>query len=484
MDPSILLSRLRRVPVLRRLPLGDLDRVVSHSVVEEFGAKQVLLEAGTPAVEALVLLEGRASIRLPLSDGEDRLVAVRSAGDWIGEMGLLDGGPRSARVVAEEAGTSLRVPGRAFLEMVAGGPPALDLLRAVVARLRESDAAQIELLRGKTLALEEDNAQLRTALAEREPAEVFFGSSAAAEAVRSALRTAAACDLPVLVAGETGTGKELVARAIHAGSARAAAAFVPVNCALLSESLLESALFGHARGAFTGAASAKPGLVEAAHGGTLFLDELADTPAPLQAALLRFLESGEFRRVGETRLRHADVRLVAATQLDPDEAVRLGRLRADLRFRVDVLSIRLPPLRERREDVGELAVHLAHAAAQRLGVPPLVFSPAALEALTAAELRGNARELRNEIERLHVRCPAGGRAEAAHLSPQIRGADAPPVPGFREAVRAFKARLVLAALGESGGNVSRAAERLGLHRSNLSRMMRDLGIEPTGRPPT
>src|SRR5262249_21822933 len=152
----------------------------------------------------------------------------------------------------------------------------------------------------------------------------FVGSSAAAERVRSAARYAAESDLPVLLVGETGTGKELLARAIHGGSDRRERPFVPVNCALFSEALLESELFGHARGAFAGAHAAKPGLVEAADGGTLFLDELADMPRTTQAALLRFLELGEFRRLGETQVRRADVRVVAALHLDVDEALASG----------------------------------------------------------------------------------------------------------------------------------------------------------------
>ena len=474
MELDALLERLGDIVALRRLPVGDLDRLVSQSILERFDPGQVLMDVGAPARDAWLLLEGRASIRVLLSPDEERVIASRRPGDWLGEMGLLDPGPRSARVVAETPGVALRIPGQAFLEAVAGAPAALDLLRSMIARVRDSDAAQIELLRAKNETLERVNSSLRSSLAERAFEDVFVGSSGPARAVREAITAVARSDQPVLLVGETGTGKELLARQAHTLSQQAGA-FVPVNCALLSGELLESALFGHNRGAFTGALAAKQGLVESADGGTLFLDELCDTPPRVQAALLRFLESGEFRRVGETQLRRADLRLVAATQLDPDEAVRQGRLRPDLRFRIDVLSVRVPPLRERREDIPEIAQHLASVAARRLGLPPLHLSRGVLEVLVESDYPGNVRELRNAIERLYVRRPPD-----ASTHPPMRA------PGwascYSEALRGFKTRLVREALDEARGNVTQAARRLGLHRAQLYRLMRALGLTEGGRP--
>lgn len=494
MDRTLALERMHAAPVLRRLPLGELDRLVSRSEWVRFAPGEQLLEGSSEGRHLFILLEGRVSIRIPLRDGgrdgedEHRVLAVRRAGDWIGEMALVDGGPRSARAVAETPVSALRIAGDAFLEAAGAGPAVLDLMRTLTARLRESDAARIEALREKHAALSgsvrrlsAENRRLRNVLGGPTAIDGFRGPSAAAERVRAAARLAAASELPVLLVGETGTGKEVLARAIHAEGSRSERGFVALNCALLGGALLESQLFGHARGAFTGASETRTGLVEAASGGTLFLDELTDMPLATQASLLRFLEQGEFRRVGETRLRRGDVRLVAAFQEDPERAVREGRLRPDLRYRLDVIRIELPPLRERRDDIAAIASELARSVAERLGVAPLELAPGALEALRAAPLAGNVRELRNEIERLYAwrAGSAGSPVPEAALSDRIRRARS--VPGsYGDTVRAFKRTLVRDALEESGGNVTRAARRLGLHRSNLSRMIRDLGVETGG----
>jgi sigma-54-dependent transcriptional regulator len=424
-------------------------------------------------------------VNLALSEHEQRAVATRRAGELVGEMALVDELPRSATVTAEGEVVALCVPRPAFLEAVGGhATAALELARTVSRRLRESDAALIEGLHAKAgrLAsanqrLSRENRSLRVALDERLVFEEFRGGSALAERARTAARRAAESELPVLLVGETGTGKELLARAIHAASDRRDRPFVALNCALFSESLLESELFGHARGAFTGAANAKPGLVEVADGGTLFLDELADMPRPIQAALLRFLELREFRRLGETSLRKADVRVAAALQADVDAAVAEGRLRADLAFRLDVFRIDLPPLRERPEDIPDLALHIAESVAKRLGCAPLAFSPGAIDALCRYAFPGNVRELRNEIERLYALRTSSGLVERSELSQKIRGAPASSAEGYSAAVRRFKERLVRDALESHRGSRSAAARALGVHPSNLVRLVRELGID-------
>jgi transcriptional regulator with PAS, ATPase and Fis domain len=252
---------------------------------------------------------------------------------------------------------------------------------------------------------------------------------------------------------------------------------VPVNCALFTETLLESELFGHSRGAFTGAAGEKPGLVEAAHGGTLFLDELADMSLPVQAALFKFLEFHEFRRLGETEVRRADLRVIAATHADLDEAVRSGRIRRDLYYRLDVFRIALPPLRERLEDIPVLVAHCARRTAKRLGCLPLEFEPTAVEALSAYRFPGNVRELQNEVDRLMAILGPGACVAPCSLSERIRYGDPGRAEKYGEALRAFKVRLLREALEACEGNRARAAERLGVHRSNLVRMIRDLGVE-------
>jgi DNA-binding NtrC family response regulator len=484
-DEAAMLEVLRRFPVLRELSLAALERLIARSRERAFPVGSRLVDEGSAGEEVFVLLSGRVSVRVGLTAQEQGVIAVRGPGELVGEMALLDELPRSASLAAEEEVHALCIPRAAFLEAVTSSAPvALELVRTLSRRLRESDAAQIEALRAKALLLESsnrrlsrENRRLQGELDRRFGFEQFVGTSAAADAVRTAGRRAAESDLPVLLVGETGTGKELVARAIHAASERSERPFVAVNCALFSEALLESELFGHARGAFTGAHAAKAGLVETADGGTLFLDELADMPRPTQAALLRFLELGEYRRLGDTVVRRADVRVIAALQLDVEEAVAAGLVRPDLHFRLDVFRISIPPLREHLEDVPEIARNLAAEVARRIQCEPLVFESDALEALCRHEYPGNVRELRNEIERLYAYLGGGAHAGAASLSPRLRSADPWSARAYGEAVRAFKMRLLSDALERCGGSRAAAARELGVHPSNLMRMIRELGID-------
>jgi DNA-binding NtrC family response regulator len=245
--------------------------------------------------------------------------------------------------------------------------------------------------------------------------------------------------------------------------------------------MLESELFGHARGAFTGAVTTREGLAEAADGGTLFLDELVEMPPRLQVALLRFLELGEFRRLGETRTRTSRARVLAATGGDLDAAVHSGRLRQDILYRLDVMRIVLPPLRERRGDVPVLLAHFNHETARALDLEPLDFAEDAVEALAEHEFPGNVRELENEVRRLFAARPPGARVRREDLSPRIlhRAAQAPRT--YTDAVRDFKAGLIHEALAAADGHQAEAARALGLHPSNLARTMRSLGITGGGR---
>ena len=494
MDRLEILDRLATFPFLRRLPPSCLERLLSDSEIRTLAAGELLVAEGDPADRVYLVLAGGAVVSKRVSAGEDLPLAVRGPGEWVGEMALLDDGPRSASVAARGALVVLEIPPRVFLEAVTAVPEAtLDLLRLVVGRLRESDRSTIAALSAKAEALAAQNRQLASAnrrlasaLDARSGFEGFAGESNAARQVRDLARRAADSTLPVLLLGETGTGKEVLARAIHAGSDRALRAFVSINCALLGETLLESELFGHVRGAFTGAAASKPGLVETADGGTLFLDEVGDMPRALQGALLRFLELGEFRRLGDTRTRRGDVRIVAATHHDLDAAVASGAFRRDLLYRLDVFRIEIPPLRERRDDVPHLLATLNARVAERLGRSPLSFSPAALDALAAYPFPGNVRELENEIQRLYATLDRDCvRVDAEHLSRRVRESD--PLLGGRyaDALRAFKMNLVERALREAGGSQAAAARRLGVHRSNLARMMRELGLRAAlspGRP--
>jgi DNA-binding NtrC family response regulator len=295
----------------------------------------------------------------------------------------------------------------------------------------------------------------------------FIGASQAIQEVFDLVHKAAVSRHPVLVTGESGTGKELIARALHTLSLRAGR-FVAVNCAALPENLLESELFGHEKGAFTGADRDKPGLLETAHGGTLFLDEVTELPAALQPKLLRALEEGEVRRLGATQPRRFDVRFVAATNRDLEKQVAEARFREDLYWRLHVLHVHLPPLRERPADIPLLAEHFLD------GRPT---SHEAMAVLTSYPWPGNVRELRNALE----------RAATLASTPEIRVADLPPRirdsgdPTARVAdassrqlpLRELERAYILEVLRQTGGNKSRTAEILGLDRKTLYRKLEE-----------
>ena len=296
----------------------------------------------------------------------------------------------------------------------------------------------------------------------------------------------AASTATVLVQGESGTGKELVARAIHTHSPRAGAAFVPVNCTALTESLLESELFGHAKGAFTGAIASKRGLFEMANGGTLFLDEIGDMGPKMQAQLLRTLQDGEVRPVGGTESIRVDVRLVCATNKDLDEEVKESRFREDLYFRINVVTVRLPPLRERREDVAMLVGHFLNKLALRERREPTAMSPEALKLLTSYGWPGNVRELENAIERA-VAVAKGNVILPSDLPPEVGGGPEPGAGadsggmlgevGNRPTLAELERRYIQLVLGEVGGNKKKAAEKLGIDRRTLYRAL-ERGGEP------
>ncbi|MEW6307892.1 MAG: sigma 54-interacting transcriptional regulator [Bacillota bacterium] len=312
--------------------------------------------------------------------------------------------------------------------------------------------------------------------------QTIIGNSAGIIAVHRLIRKVAPTDSTVLVRGESGTGKELVAQAIHAGSARTSSPFVTINCAALPETLLESELFGHARGAFTGAVSAKKGLFEEADGGTLFLDEIGDVSLALQAKLLRVLQEHEFMRIGETKPRQVDVRVIAATNRNLEQTVAAGSFRSELYYRLNVVSISLPALRERREDIPLLARAFLERFRLRTGRSLGGFAPEAMGALCGYDWPGNVRELENALERAVILCE-GELIGLADLPEAIAGeaADIPHTgPPFREAVESFQRRLICDALERAGWIQSRAARSLGLKRTTLSEMMKRLGIGNRG----
>ena len=302
----------------------------------------------------------------------------------------------------------------------------------------------------------------------------LVGASAAIEAVRDAVRRVARVPFPVLIEGESGAGKELVARAVHRLSPRAAKPFRALNCAAMAEELVEAELFGHAQGAFTGAVSARAGLFEDADRGTLFLDEVSELSPRAQAKLLRVLQEAEVRRVGETASRRVDVRIVAASNRALGAAVEARAFRADLSFRLDVLRIVVPPLRERPEDVALLAAHFWREAADRAGTSA-TLAPDVIGRLAAYAWPGNVRELQNVMAALAVSAPRRGRVTAAWLPPHIH-APAPRPITLQQARAALERDLVRVALARAGGRPGRAAAELGVSRQGLAKLMRRLGL--------
>jgi DNA-binding NtrC family response regulator len=297
----------------------------------------------------------------------------------------------------------------------------------------------------------------------------MIGSGTALRRVVQLIEKVAPTEATVLVRGASGTGKELVARAIHYNSPRRDRPLVTVNCAALQETLLESELFGHEKGAFTGATQAKPGLIEVAEGGTLFIDEIAEMAPGLQAKLLRVLEDGHFRRVGSTVEAHADVRVVAATNKDLEEEQKEGRFREDLYYRLNVVTIALPPLCERRQDIPELVRHFL--ATRQIGPQPSRVDPEVLEVLCRYDWPGNIRELANVLERAQIL--AEDCVIALDDLPDNLVEDAPTAPagGDPRHLREVERRHVLEVLREEKGNKVHAARALGISRRALYRLI-------------
>ncbi len=314
----------------------------------------------------------------------------------------------------------------------------------------------------------------------------LVGKAPAMQDLYRLLDQASKLDITVLLSGETGTGKELAARAVHYHSARRERRFVPVNCGALPQELVESELFGHAKGAFTGAVGAKVGLFEEAQGGTIFLDEIGDLPLHVQVKLNRALQEKEIRRVGDNRPVQVDVRVVAATHRDLKAEVAAGRFREDLFYRLNVFPVALPPLRERREDIPLLAAHFLEKHAGAPGRELGGFDPDAMRALTGYPWPGNVRELENAVERA-VAVARGKEVAARDLPPDVQGTQEGAIPGevlasmpYRDAIDLARDRAsrdyLIALLKEFGGHVTHAAVRAGMERESLHRLLKRYGL--------
>ena len=456
-------SRSQEARILVVEDNDTLRRGIARALADGFGA----VEEEADGAAAVARLRNLATapydvvvtdLRLPGAGGLDVLDAARGRD------------PRSAVILMTAYGTidtAVEAMKRGAFDFVQK-PFELEQLEVRVARALEHGR------------LVEEVSQLRAERAARFAPENLVGESPAFEAAVALARKVAPSRSTVLLTGETGTGKELVAGLIHGLSPRAEGPFVKVNCAALPETLLESELFGHERGAFTGAERTRIGRFEQAHGGTLFLDEIGDMAPTTQAKLLRVLQDREFFRLGGARAIRADVRIVAATNQDLELALRVGRFREDLFFRLNVIRIHLPPLRERPDDAERLAAHFAEQFARELGRGPSMLTPAARARIRAHPWPGNVRELRNAIERA-VLLAEGDRIEVGDVdlpAVEARAAAAPcvEVPPQGIALRTVERELVLAALRRTGYVQKDAAALLRVSRRKLNYMIRRMGI--------
>jgi DNA-binding NtrC family response regulator len=451
----------------------DDDKVVLRAVSEILQREGYNVLAIDDAVEGLAASKDPSidvavlDIKMPNLSGLDLLRAVKQARPEV-EVIMM-----TAFATVETAVEAVKAGAYDYLTKPFEN---IDDLSMTVAK-----AAERKALKDRARVLEE-------ALTARDQFEDLIGQSAQMRAIFKMVETVSYSGATVLVQGESGTGKELVARAIHYRSPRKDKPFVAVNCSALTETLLESELFGHVKGAFTGATGNKKGLFEAADGGTIFLDEIGDVPPATQVRLLRVLQEGEVKRVGASDTIRVDVRVIAASNVDLVKAKEHGKFREDLFYRLNVISVQLPPLRDRPEDVPLLAQHFLKMYADKMGKNVTGISSAAMEALTCNRWVGNVRELENVIE----------RAVVLTSNPLIDVDDLPP--GFREApkgagevevfslahlpyaqakrlaMRAFERRYLSALLERSGNNVSSAARAAGVDRSNFRRLLKQYDV--------
>jgi two-component system, NtrC family, nitrogen regulation response regulator NtrX len=433
---------------IRRM-LGALLRDEGFAVLEAANGSGalVLLERADPDVVLLDLLMP------PGPDGLETLGRIRDRGLTTPVVMM------SGKAQLSDAVRAVKLGAFQFLEKPLSPEAVLVTVRAA-----------LELNRART-----ENRALRAELARRG---ILVGASPAMRRVRVLIERVAPTEARVLITGESGTGKELAAAAVHAASRRGARAFVTVNCAAIPRDLVESEMFGHERGAFTGATERRLGRFELAHAGTLFLDEIGDLSGDAQAKLLRTLETGELQRIGAEGSQRVDVRVVAATNRRLEDAVADGEFREDLFFRLNVFPIRLPSLRERLEDLPALVTHLAERVRPRQAP---AFTPQAIEALAGYAWPGNVRELANLIERLIIL--SGPTIDATAVRQVLRGGTPAPsaVPALgrplSEALDDFERALIAAALAQAQGNVAEAARLLHTDRANLYRRMRRLGLD-------
>lgn len=459
-------------PGTSRVLIVDDEENIRHLllvILKKAGYEPTAVSGGR---EALALLEQErfsvviSDIRMPDMDGRELLRAIRAGGiDVYTVMMSAYGGDEVAIACMKEGAYD-------YFNKPFAAEEVILLLRKIAER------EQLRL----------ENRVLREQLGERLSFDNIIGRGPAMQECFTTVSKVARYDTTVLITGESGTGKELIARAVHHNSGRSTGRLIPVNCAAIPENLLESELFGHARGAFTGAVKAKRGLFHEASGGTLFLDEMGDMPMSLQAKLLRALESGEVRRVGETKPESVDVRLVAATSKDLEQRVREGLFREDLFYRLCVVRVHIPPLRSRTEDIPSLAEHFLARFSARFGKETRTIPGPVFEALLAYAWPGNVRELQNSIERA-VLLSEGDTLQFSALPSAVQsGGGAGRLAGddgdlsVKRRVASLEADLIRRALKQTGGNRTHACKLLEISHRALLYKMKDFGIDiPSGK---
>lgn len=436
-----------------RLTLRDILEDDGHEVLEAGSGEDGLSTLKRQNVD-LVLLD----VRLPGMDGIEVLKAIRDLDEGLDVIMI------SGHATVGTAVDALRIGAYDFLEK----PLSLARVKLAIRNLSEKQSLS------KKSALVQQTQKDKYNL---------IGASPQIGNVLDTAQRVGPTQAKVLIRGESGTGKELVAHAIHAASARAEESFVKFNAAAIPSELVESELFGHEKGAFTGAVGQKKGKIEMAHSGTLFLDEIGDMSLSAQAKILRVLEDGKFERVGGTQTQSVDIRLLAATNKPLEEMVSTGTFREDLFYRLNVVPINLPPLREREGDIKILLKHfLTHYAAE-LSLPPKHFSRDALKMLSDYSFPGNIRELRNLVERLYILSPST-EIDIHEVKPHLNqvvssegdAAIFTETKPFTEAKRLFEERFLESQLRQHAGNISRTAKSLGMQQSNLSRKLKELGL--------
>ena len=453
-------------PHMRRVLAVNL-RQQQHVVKEGAGVREALLSIQAEDFDVIITDQ-----KMPDGEGLDVLTAALEADPSISVVVI------TAFATVELAVESMRQGAFDFITK----PFQPEVVLATVSRAVE----RTRLLR--------ENDLLKGAVVRLEGSSEIFGESAAMQAVREMIGRVAPTGATVLITGETGTGKELVARAIHKSGPRALKPFVPVNCAAFTETLLESELFGHEKGAFTGADRARPGLFEAAHEGTLFLDEVAEMSPAAQAKLLRVLTDGQVVRIGTTQPRKVDVRLLAATHRDLLQRVHEGLFREDLFYRLAVVPIPIPPLRQRHEDIPKLCDLFLNQVALDLKLPRRRLSREALAKLWRYDFPGNVRELRNLIERASILSVTDPISEESFPLPLVSGSSGeiddrslqaqsnswvdllPQVDDLRNFLTGVEKEIILRTLKSTGGAQAEAARRLGLSRSDLGYKLTKFGI--------